>query len=445
MNKTQLSEKGQILILMVLLIIGLLGFTALAIDGGMIFADRRFTQSAADAASLAGAGAAAVIVQENEIGPVSWSCNSQALKNSVSAAVSAAIASADANDYIVANDNSLGAPGHDHGVKVTCDDAGEYIDVEVMLSRETSTSFVHLFTGGVMRNTVHSKTRVKPLVKAGNGASIVGMGTECDKQVGGGVHFDSGSLVTVLTGGGVYSNDCVYVKNNADVKITNGNVTCHVGTQCDAENINLTGGTKVLDPGYHPMTGQELFDLDTLNDRCSQLPNYGSSDGGGGTIEPGRYTSWDFKDPVHLNPGLYCVSGTVSMNAGGEIDGTGITIYYTGTDLTINGHANSELSAPNLNGVEPDNFAIEDVLLYVPKDIHADIKINGNAGNIFSGTLWAPGSYYKITGTSDITNPTEMDVSLIGQTVWISGTSYINLKYDEKKDAGWPSYIQVEE
>ena len=132
------------------------------------------------------------------------------------------------------------------------------------------------------------------------------------------------------------------------------------------------------------------------------------------------------------------------MNAGGEIDGTGVTIYYTGTDLTINGHANSELSAPNLNGGTPDNYAIEDVLLYVPLTINADIKINGNSGNVFGGTLWAPASYYKITGTSDSTNPTSMGVSLVGQAVWVSGTSYLNLTYDESKDAGWPAYLQVQ-
>ncbi len=444
MIKKQSSESGQILILLVLVVIGLLGFTALAIDGGMIFADRRYTQSAADAASLAGAGAAAEVVQENDVGPVSWNCSSGALQSSISAAINAAISSAGFNDYVITYDNALGTPGHDHGVKVTCNNSGEYLDVEVMLSRVTNTSFAHLFTGGIMRNTVHSVTRVKPQIKAGNGATIVGMGKECDKQVGGGVHFDSGSLVTVLTGGGVYSNDCVTMKSNADVTVTGGNVTCHVGTTCETENMNMTGPT-YMDPGYHPLTGEELVDLEIFDAHCDALPDYGSSNGGSGTIDPGRYTTWTFNDPVHLNPGLYCVTGTVKMNAGGEIDGTGVTIYYTGTDLTINGHADSELSAPNLNGGTPDHYAIEDVLLYVPQTISADIKINGNSGNVFGGTLWAPASYYKITGTSDSTNPTTMGVSLVGQTVWISGTSYLNLEYNEDKDAGWPAYLQVHE
>ena len=50
-------EEGQVLVLLVLGMIGLLAFTALAIDGGMILVERRSAQNAADASSLTGSGA----------------------------------------------------------------------------------------------------------------------------------------------------------------------------------------------------------------------------------------------------------------------------------------------------------------------------------------------------------------------------------------------------
>ena len=56
MKQIRTSERGQILVLLVLAMIGMLGLTALAVDGGMVYADRRYMQSAADAATLAGAG-----------------------------------------------------------------------------------------------------------------------------------------------------------------------------------------------------------------------------------------------------------------------------------------------------------------------------------------------------------------------------------------------------
>ena len=49
------SEKGQALILITFAAIGLFAFAALAIDGSMVFSDKRHAQNAADTAALAGA------------------------------------------------------------------------------------------------------------------------------------------------------------------------------------------------------------------------------------------------------------------------------------------------------------------------------------------------------------------------------------------------------
>ncbi len=46
-------ERGQSLVLIVLVIVGMLGFAALAVDGGRLLAERRRAQSAADSAALA--------------------------------------------------------------------------------------------------------------------------------------------------------------------------------------------------------------------------------------------------------------------------------------------------------------------------------------------------------------------------------------------------------
>ncbi len=59
-TKPQNSEKGQAIVFLVIGLVVFLGFVALAIDGGMALADRRHEQNAADAASLAGGGKAAL-------------------------------------------------------------------------------------------------------------------------------------------------------------------------------------------------------------------------------------------------------------------------------------------------------------------------------------------------------------------------------------------------
>ena len=55
MKDSPIHERGQILVIVALLMVGLVAITGLAIDGSMVFADRRQAQNATDSAALAGA------------------------------------------------------------------------------------------------------------------------------------------------------------------------------------------------------------------------------------------------------------------------------------------------------------------------------------------------------------------------------------------------------
>lgn len=57
MTRRSDGQEGQALLIMVIFLTVLLGFTAIAVDAGRFFAERRFLQNAADAAALAGATA----------------------------------------------------------------------------------------------------------------------------------------------------------------------------------------------------------------------------------------------------------------------------------------------------------------------------------------------------------------------------------------------------
>ncbi|MBE0685229.1 MAG: Tad domain-containing protein, partial [Anaerolineaceae bacterium] len=54
MNKRQ--ESGQIIVLLAVSLVVVMMVAALAVDGGMIYSERRFAQNAADASALAGGG-----------------------------------------------------------------------------------------------------------------------------------------------------------------------------------------------------------------------------------------------------------------------------------------------------------------------------------------------------------------------------------------------------
>src|SRR4030042_1490604 len=59
------SEKGQVIVYLVIGFVVFLGFVALAIDGGMALADRRHSQNVADSASLAGGAEAAQSLEQS--------------------------------------------------------------------------------------------------------------------------------------------------------------------------------------------------------------------------------------------------------------------------------------------------------------------------------------------------------------------------------------------
>ena len=62
MKKLRWEERGQAMVLIALTMVGLIGFLALAVDGGAAFAARRQMQNASDSAAIAGAKQ----IQENE-------------------------------------------------------------------------------------------------------------------------------------------------------------------------------------------------------------------------------------------------------------------------------------------------------------------------------------------------------------------------------------------
>ena len=148
-----------------------------------------------------------------------------------------------------------------------------------------------------------------------------------------------------------------------------------------------------------------------------------------------------------MSPGLYCVSGTVSMNSNVHLSGIGITIYYTGKSFTINGGINTELAAPNSPAHLPTNNAVEDLLLYVPKlepgdTNRPDIKINGGSGSSFGGTIYAPDSLVIVNGNATAADPMTMTTSIIAYDIDMTGTSYVNMVYNSDMDYGWPSNLQ---
>lgn len=456
------TEKGQILVLLVLVLMGLLGFTALAIDGGMIYADRRYMQSAADAASLAGASSAAQYIQDHHYTTLDFNCSLEVVPELLNEAEEVAKQKAIDNDFIdITIDSELGQPGHDYGVNATCNSATDSVEVLVLLSKVTNTSFVHLFTTTPMRNTVTSIGEAEPGFNAGGGAAIISTSFDCGTNDGG-VHID-GTPKIVINVGGIFSNSCVEFKGSTFVEVGDfennkpGTINYYKDSywlksgNCPDETKCKVWPEPTPAQNYHPIT---FATIDPPVCLPGSEVNANSKTGDDITIDPGNYGSIKItgKGKLTLKPGLYCVSEDITVGDGTFI-GNGVTIYYTNTDpksgegIFITG-GDIRLLAQNM---VPDEItpggegSVEDLLIYLGKQSNARVELKGNGGSFFGGTVYAPASNIFIGGTPDLEDKDAAVVyktSIIGYDVTVAGTANLEITYEKDMDYGVPASMQ---
>src|SRR3989304_3331824 len=202
MKSPRKSEKGQILVLLALVIIGLLGMTALAIDGSMIYADRRFTQSVADSASLAGGNAIKEYFADGNITDAEIDkCSDEKFYNATVLALNSAITRAreyypeiagttlDLNDISLSgteftiNSGAIDLGGH--VFSVTCNLSQKSLIVNVALTSQTNTAFIQVISPVIARNTVHAETEVVANRSLTGGYALISLSQACQNNRGG--------------------------------------------------------------------------------------------------------------------------------------------------------------------------------------------------------------------------------------------------------------------
>ncbi|MCJ7733174.1 MAG: Tad domain-containing protein [Anaerolineales bacterium] len=429
------GESGQVMVFLALCLVVLMGFAALAIDGGMLFSDRRHAQNAADASSLAGGSGAAYYMRVYNVNYNAFICGTSGTINTQSAAETAAITQAGLNDYVLDNDIS-----DKHGVNVTCaiNDLGSYedkhLDVITKITRDTTTNFAHLVYDGPLRNEVEAIARIYPPAPLAFGKAIVALnkaGCSGNKY---GVIF-SGSSTTTVTGGGVWSNGC-FTGNGTSFTVTvnNGGVGYAGSATGTLTNINPA-------PQYIP---SELPDYSTIIEEpsCTGLPNRTVPKSGDATLEPGIYDEIKWTGgALSFNPGLYCISGSKGMSVtGGSIFGDGVTIYLTSGGVTVNGNVSPiDLRAPEET---PDpSPAIPGVLYYLANGNTNTISMTGNSTSFYLGTVYAPDGDLYFSGSSG-TNPT-FNTQLIGNNVEVSGGATIDINFNDDENFEKPPYLDL--
>jgi hypothetical protein len=434
MKRTALKHiRGQIVVLFAIVLVVVLGLTAIAVDGGMIYSDRRSAQNSADSAALAGGGVAAQYFENHLVLYDNFSCAGTDVLEGMYQAVSSAIDRAATNDYTLENDLA-----NQNGVEVTCSITNigpykdEYIDVTVMVSASTSTAFAHLFYSEPIENTVKSVVRVHPRTNLGFGHAVASMGTDCSS---GGIHA-TGNVKIKSTHAGIFSNSCIEATGNVTVTADDpiGNGIRYVTTFTKSGNVTVSP-TPVQSPVV--ITPYIIPAPD-----CGSLQDKGSISLSGNntlTLNPGRYGSIALSgnSKITLNPGLYCISSGISVSGNNTLKGSSVTLYFTGGGFTGVGNSDIELSAPTSD--QPP--AVRGLLMYAALGNTSSFTITGNSSSLYQGTIYIPNGNITAVGNSSYDNNSQ----LVGKKITLNGNSSLDTTFDGALNYQIPATLSLQQ
>ncbi len=360
------SERGQALILIVFAIVALFGVTALVVDGGNAYADRRQAQNAADAAALAGA--------LGRLNGENW--------------VESILAVARQNGY---NNDGVNNIVEVHSPPISGTYAGNVQYIQVRITSNLRTYFASVVGFPTIKNVVETIARSKPAEwrPMFNGAAVVSLApvSDCGDNKAFWVHSES---TLDISSGGVFVNS-----NNPDcalIQQASGSIRLQSG-----QTIRVVGGwhidkPQLLTPFPPIQTPQVSYPPPFYMPKpgCAGREALISADGS--TMSPG---SWGdvFPPPgvTNLQNGIYCLSGDFVMGTGQSLQGGGVLIYMESGQMKIQGGAQLNLNPPSKG-------PYAGLLVYQPQENHNLMVLYANAESAIVGTFLVPGAGIRFKG-----------------------------------------------
>jgi Flp pilus assembly protein TadG len=407
------SEKGQALILIVLAIIGLIGLTALAVDGGVAYSERRQAQNSADAAALAGALA-------------------YARGNNIDAAAQSSAVNNGFDNNGSSNTVAVSAVNAPNGV-CPGNQAGK--DITVVIGASVDTYFGSVVGIDELNNTVTATARACNSYNAPmfNGNAVVSLAPS-------GTGFDAhGTPDWNITGGGIFSNSSsgssATCGGSAGVNAPSVTTVGGVGFSCHTVNVGTftTGATQ-----YQP------------DDYKYSLPRVPACDGTA-TLSGGVWHTQSgadgsrvsFSGDMVFESGLYCVTNSPGPFHG-QISGTGVTFYIIPTSFSMkfNGGGNLTASAPTGTG------EYKGVLMFSAPQFSGDvlqcnqaIDMRGNGTGDVIGSIIMPSAEVTMFGNSGTAG---FHTQVIACRVDSGGNANITVDYDGDENYTPPTGLSIQ-
>jgi hypothetical protein len=399
------GERGQAIIMIVFAIIGLIGMTSLAIDGGNALIDRRRTETAASAAALT---AALTRIEGGD-----WR--------------SAALATAKANGY---DNNGISNIIEMNTPPLSGPYAGNSEYIEVIITSHLDTYFGPVIGVPQVTNVARAVTQTKPSEygEMFDGYALVSLAPrsrcEDDQRKSFWIHNEA---AISLTGGGIFVNS----DNTGCAFIQMGSGSIHIQ---DESPITVVGGADIQKTQLITPSAVQTGAVPIAYPPAIQMPKIGCGSKvatvdelTGTSMRAGAWEGDEVFPPAgvnHLESGIYCISGDVAIGAGRTLIGNGVLLIIEDGEFMVSGDAKVQLSAPG-------NGAAKGLLIYMPIQNKGRIALNGDAESSFRGTILAPGGDIRLNGMDSRSG---FHSQIIGYTIEVDGQDNIAIKYKDEQN-----------
>ncbi|HCR70671.1 MAG TPA: hypothetical protein DIW23_04430 [Anaerolineae bacterium] len=403
------SEKGQAIVIIIFVIVGLIGTSALAIDGTNAYTDSRRAETAASAAALT---AALTRIEGGD-----WRA--------------AALATAAANGYnndgetnmVELNTPPLSGPY-----------AGNAEYIEVIITSRLQTYFANVIGIPYITNVVSAVSQSKPAVMGEMfpGYALVSLAPRSECEVISGSRrpaFWVHSEATInLEGGGLFVNS--NNPNCAFISFGSGSVR----VRDDSSRITVVGGADIQKPQlitpypihtgapYIPYPPPYRFPKIGCGEKEAQVDELT------GTMTSGSWGEDIFppEGVTILDSGIYCIGGDFVLEAGQWLEGNNVVFVIDNGNIRISGNAHIDISAP-IGGM------YQGLLIYMPIENKGLINLNGTNDSSYRGTILAPSADLRINGL-DAVNGAAYHSQIIGYFIEVDGTDNVYIKYKDEQN-----------
>jgi Flp pilus assembly protein TadG len=224
--------------------------------------------------------------------------------------------------------------------------------------------------------------------------------------------YDNSSSTTALTNGGSATINALSVNVVGNISGGSGITT--------TQGVNV-GTSPAADP-YASVVMPSFSGCDHNND----------SENGTVTLNPGVYCgglTLNGGADVTLNPGVYFMDrGTLKVNGGSSIHGTGVTIIFTSSTgsnyatATINGGAHVAITAPTTG-------ALKGIAMFGDRNMPTSntFKFNGGDDQVIGGALYVPKGTLQYAGGANVANVATDCTQIIADTVTFTGNSQLRI------------------